>query len=136
VAFARTDVPRRVAIGDDVADQLTRMWGGSDGRGRSPLPVRTARRDRHLGRRGDRLYIGYKGYRGLRRNDDRSMRWLSIGMILLFGVTYALAVAGQGLITFRLVPIHLQNVVRLVVRLVQVAGLACIAYSLQLAATR
>jgi multisubunit Na+/H+ antiporter MnhB subunit len=79
------------------------------------------------------LYIGYQAYRGLRRNDERSMRWLSVGMILLFGLTYLLAVAGQGLIAFRLVPIHLQNVVRLAVRVTQVAGLACIAYSLRIA---
>ena len=82
------------------------------------------------------LYIGYQAYRGLRRNDDRSMRWLSIGMILLFGLTYTLAVAGQGLFAFRIVPIHHQNVVRLLVRLTQLTGLACIAYSLQIATNR
>ncbi|WP_134671733.1 DUF7521 family protein [Halorussus marinus] len=79
------------------------------------------------------LYIGYQAYRGLRRNDERSMRWLSVGMILLFGLTYTLAIAGQGLVAFRIVPIHLQNTVRLLVRLTQLAGLACIAYSLQIA---
>jgi hypothetical protein len=82
------------------------------------------------------LYIGYQAYRGLRRNEERSMRWLSVGMILLFGLTYLLAVAGQGLITFRIVPIHLQNVFRLSVRLTQVVGLACIAYSLRIATGR
>lgn len=82
------------------------------------------------------LYIGYQAYRGLRRNDERSMRWLSIGMILLFGLTYTLAVAGQGLLAFRVVPIGLQNVVRLLVRLTQLAGLVCIAYSLQVATHR
>jgi multisubunit Na+/H+ antiporter MnhB subunit len=82
------------------------------------------------------LYIGYQAYRGLRRNDERSMRWLSVGMILLFGVAYSFAVAGQGLLAFRIVPIHLQNVVRLVVRLTQLAGLTCIAYSLRVATTR
>ncbi|MFC5369057.1 DUF7521 family protein [Salinirubrum litoreum] len=82
------------------------------------------------------LYIGYQAYRGLRRNEERSMRWLSVGMILLFGLTYLLAVAGQGLIAFRIVPIHLQNVVRLAVRLTQVVGLACIAYSLRIATGR
>jgi hypothetical protein len=79
------------------------------------------------------LYIGYQAYRGLRRNDERSLRWLSVGMILLFGLTYTLAVAGQGLFAFRLLPIHLQNVVRLLVRVTQLAGLACIAYSLRIA---
>lgn len=79
------------------------------------------------------LYIGYQAYRGLRRNDERSMRWLSIGMILLFGLTYTLAIAGQSLVAFRIVPIHLQSAVRLLVRLTQLAGLTCIAYSLQIA---
>ncbi|MGB9954979.1 DUF7521 family protein (plasmid) [Haloferax prahovense] len=82
------------------------------------------------------LYIGYQAYRGLRRNDERSMRWLSVGMILLFGVTYTLAVAGQGLVAFRLVPIHFQGVFRLLVRLTQLAGLGCIAYSLRIATGR
>lgn len=82
------------------------------------------------------LYIGFQAYRGLRRNDERSMRWLSIGMILLFGLTYTLAVTGQGLLAFRIIPIDLQNAVRLVVRMTQLAGLVCIAYSLQIATTR
>ncbi|MFB6159951.1 MAG: hypothetical protein ABEJ61_02105 [Haloferacaceae archaeon] len=82
------------------------------------------------------LYIGYQAYRGLRRNDEPSMRWLSVGMILLFGLTYTLAVAGQGLLAFRVIPISLQNGVRLLVRLTQLTGLACIAYSLQLATDR
>ncbi|MFD1600343.1 DUF7521 family protein [Halobellus rarus] len=82
------------------------------------------------------LYIGYQAYRGLRRNGERSMRWLSIGMILLFGLTYTLAVTGQGLLAFRIIPIDLQNAVRLVVRMTQLAGLVCIAYSLQIATTR
>jgi predicted membrane-bound dolichyl-phosphate-mannose-protein mannosyltransferase len=82
------------------------------------------------------LYIGYQAYRGLRRNRERSMRWLSVGMILLFGLTYLLAVAGQGLFAFRILPIHLQNVFRLAVRLTQVVGLGCIAYSLRIATNR
>lgn len=79
------------------------------------------------------LYIGYQAYRGLRRNDERSMRWLSVGMILLFGLTYTLAVAGQGLVAFRVVPVHLQAELRLLVRVTQLAGLGCIAYSLRIA---
>lgn len=82
------------------------------------------------------LYIGYHAYRGLRRNDDPSMRYLSIGMIVLFGVTYLIALAGQGLIAFRLIPIRLQNEIRLVVRLVQLVGLGFIAYSLRIATRR
>lgn len=82
------------------------------------------------------LYIGYQAYRGLRRNDEPSMRYLSIGMILLFGVTYVFALAGQGLIAFRLIPISLQNMVRLVVRVIQLIGLGFIAYSLHIATNR
>lgn len=79
------------------------------------------------------LYIGYHAYRGLRRNDDPSMRYLSAGMVLLFGLAYALALLGQGLISFRLVSIRYQAVVRLVVRSVQFVGLLSIAYSLRVA---
>ncbi|GGN98474.1 MULTISPECIES: DUF7521 family protein [Haloarcula] len=82
------------------------------------------------------LYIGYHAYRGLRRNDDPSMRYLSVGMLLLFGLAYALAVAGQGLIAFRVVSIQYQPVIRLVVRMVQLVGLLSIAYSLRIATTR
>lgn len=82
------------------------------------------------------LYIGVHAYRGLRRNDESSMGYLSVGMILLFGVTYVLALAGQGLIAFRVIPIHLQSAVRFVVRLVQLVGLAFIVYSLRLATNR
>ena len=80
------------------------------------------------------LYIGYQAYRGLRRNDEPAMRYLAAGMILLFGVTYLFAVVGQGLIAFHVVSISLQGVFRLLVRLLQLAGLSLIAYSLHLAA--
>ncbi|WP_226023482.1 DUF7521 family protein [Halomicrobium salinisoli] len=79
------------------------------------------------------LYIGGHAYRGLRRNDDPSMRYLSAGMIILFGVTYVAALVGQGLITFRVVPVRYQNVFRLVVRVLQLTGLVTIAYSLRVA---
>lgn len=79
------------------------------------------------------LYIGYQAYRGLRRNDSPAMRYLSVGMILLFGVTYATAFVGQTLISVRVLPIQTQDVFRLLVRLLQVAGLLTIAYSLRLA---
>jgi len=82
------------------------------------------------------LYIGYQAYRGLRRNDEPAMRYLATGMILLFGVTYSVAVVSQGLIAFRIVSISLQNVFRLLVRLLQLVGLSLIAYSLHLAAGR
>jgi hypothetical protein len=80
------------------------------------------------------LYIGYQAYRGLRRNDEPAMRYLAAGMILLFGVTYLLAVVGQGLIAFHVVTLGFQDVFRLLVRVLQLAGLVLIAYSLHLAA--
>lgn len=82
------------------------------------------------------LYIGYQAYRGLRRNDDPAMWYLSVGMIVLFGVTYLLAVVGQGLIAIHVVPLGTQGVFRLLVRLLQLVGLSLIAYSLHLAAGR
>lgn len=78
------------------------------------------------------LYIGYQAYRGLRRNDSAPMRYLSVGLLLLFGVTYVAAFAGNALL--RLGPLSLlhQDYFRLVVRLIQLAGVGCIAYSLYL----
>jgi hypothetical protein len=80
------------------------------------------------------LYIGYQAYRGLRRNDEPAMRYLSAGMVLLFGVTYLLAIVGQGMIAFHVAPLSFQSVFRLLVRLLQFAGLVLIAYSLRVAA--
>jgi len=70
------------------------------------------------------------------RNDEPAMQYLAAGMILLFGVTYLLAVVGQGLIAFHVVSISLQSVFRLLVRLLQLVGLSLIAYSLRLATGR
>jgi hypothetical protein len=80
------------------------------------------------------LYIGYQAYRGLRRNDEPAMRYLAAGMIILFGVTYLLAVVGQGLIAVHVLSLRFQGVFRLLVRSLQLVGLSLIAYSLHLAA--
>jgi hypothetical protein len=58
------------------------------------------------------LYIGAQAYRGLRRHDEPAMRYLSAGTILLFGVTYALVVAGQGLVALGLVTVGFQELHR------------------------
>jgi membrane-associated HD superfamily phosphohydrolase len=76
------------------------------------------------------LFISYQAYRGLRRNDSRQMLYLSVGMILLFGVAYGLAFLTSAFLQFRLLPLVYQDALRLAVRVVQVAGLACIAYSM------
>ncbi len=79
------------------------------------------------------LYIGYHAFRGLRRHGEPSMRYLSLGMIILFGVTYVVALFGQGLIIFEILPIYYQSQIRLIVRLLQLTGLGCIAYAMRLA---
>jgi hypothetical protein len=81
------------------------------------------------------LYIGYQAWRGLRRNDEPAMQYLAVGMIVLFGVTYVLAVVGQGLIALHVVTLGAQGAIRLLVRLFQLAGLSLIAYSLHVAST-
>lgn len=79
------------------------------------------------------VYIGYHAFRGLRRHGEPSMRYLSFGMVILFGVTYVVALFGQGLILFEVVPVYYQSGIRLLVRLLQLTGLGCIAYSMRLA---
>jgi hypothetical protein len=79
------------------------------------------------------LYIGYQAYRGLRRNDEPAMQYLAAGMIVLFGVTYVMAVVGQGLIALHVVTLGAQSAIRLLVRLFQLVGLSLIAYSLHVA---
>lgn len=76
------------------------------------------------------LLISYQAYRGLRRNDSRQMLLLSIGMLLLFGVAYGMAFVTSVFLQFRILPLVYQDALRVAVRLAQVAGLACIAYSM------
>ena len=76
------------------------------------------------------LFISYQAYRGLCRNESRQMLYLSVGMILLFGVAYGLAFLQAVFLQFRVLPLVYQDGLRVVVRLVQLAGLACIAYSM------
>lgn len=78
------------------------------------------------------LFIAFLAYRGLRRNDSRQMLLLSVGMVLLFGVAYGVSLVGTVLIQFRAVPLPYQDPFRLGVRVVQFAGLVCIAASLYL----
>ncbi len=82
------------------------------------------------------LYIGYLAYRGLRRHESRQMLVLSVGMILLFGVAYGVSILGSLLLEFRVLPLPQQDLFRLGVRVVQFAGLVCIAYSLSMGRQR
>ena len=79
------------------------------------------------------LFIAYQAYRGLRRNDSSPMWYLSVGLILLFGVTYVVSFVGQALITLRVLELPAQDLFRLTVRILQFAGVAMIAYSMRLA---
>ena len=81
------------------------------------------------------LYIGYQAYRGLRRHDSPPMRYLSIGLLLLFGVTYVLAFVGTALLRAGSMPLIYQDYFRLVIRVVQLFGVTSIAYSLYLTRT-
>lgn len=78
------------------------------------------------------LYIGYLAYRGLRRHESKQMLVLSIGMILLFGMAYGISIVGTLLLEFRILSLPSQDYFRLGVRVVQFAGLVCIAYSLHI----
>jgi hypothetical protein len=82
------------------------------------------------------LYIGYQAYRGLRRNESEPMRYLSIGLILLFGVAYITAFAGTALLRAGSLPLLYQEYLRLGVRVVQLLGVSAIAYSLYLTGER
>ena len=76
------------------------------------------------------LFIGYLAYRGLQRNRSRKMLFLAVGMILLFGVAYGVSLVGTLLFQFRILPLPLQDIFRLAIRVIQFAALLCIAYSL------
>lgn len=76
------------------------------------------------------LFIAYQAVRGLLRNDSRQMLYLSIGMVLLFGVAYALAFVVSVLLWTQAIAVVWQDLLQLAVRLVQLSGLVCIAYSM------
>ncbi|AEN05006.1 hypothetical protein [Halolamina sp.] len=76
------------------------------------------------------LAIAYQAYRGLRRHHDRQMFFLSTGMVLLFGASYGLALGSTLMLEATVVPLLYQELLRVTVRLFQVAGLCCIAYSM------
>lgn len=78
------------------------------------------------------LYIGALAYRGLRRHDDPSMRYLSIGLLLLTAVTYGTAFVGTLLFRFEVLALPRQDQFRLLVRVLQFLGLGSIAYSLSI----
>jgi hypothetical protein len=76
------------------------------------------------------LYIGYHGYRGFRRNESVPMKYLSLGLVLLTAVTYGLSFGGSLAFQYGFAPEFLRPAWQLAVRGTQLAGLACIVYSL------
>jgi hypothetical protein len=76
------------------------------------------------------LFIGYQAYRGFRRNASRSMRYLSVGLILLTAVTFSAAFVGSVLLRYGLLDPSYRQPFTLVVRTLQFVGLAFVAYSL------
>jgi len=76
------------------------------------------------------LFVGYQAYRGFRRHQSRAMQYLSVGLILLTAVTNTTAFVGSALLRYDVIDGALQLPFTLGVRLLQFAGLVCIAYSL------
>ncbi len=76
------------------------------------------------------LVIGYQAYRGFLRHDSRAMRSLSAGLILLTALPYTLSFTGTLLIRLEMAAPGLRTPIGLAARVVQLAGLACIVYSL------
>ncbi|WP_135666190.1 DUF7521 family protein [Halorhabdus rudnickae] len=76
------------------------------------------------------LVIGYQAYRGFRRHDNASMRYLSVGLILLTAVSFSLAAFGTLLLRWEVIPLAFETPIRLVARISQFVGLAFITYSL------
>lgn len=78
------------------------------------------------------LFIAFLALRALRRHRSKQMLVLSVGMILLFGAAYLVALVGTVLIRFRVLTLPQQDYIRLAVRILQFTGLVAIAYSLVL----
>ena len=76
------------------------------------------------------LFVGYQAYRGFRRHTSAAMQYLSAGLILLTAVTNTAAFVGSVLLQYGVIDAALQSPFTLGVRLLQFAGLLCIAYSL------
>ncbi len=76
------------------------------------------------------LFVGYQAYRGFRRNASRSMRYLSLGLVLLTAVTFSAAFVGSVLLRYGVLAPGFRDPFTLVVRTLQFVGLALIAYSL------
>jgi len=75
-------------------------------------------------------YVGYQAYRGYRRHDSPTMRYLSLGLIFLTAVAFSIAFVGSLLLREGIVPMRFQQSLTLVTRTFQFLGVVFIAYSL------
>ncbi|WP_324662540.1 DUF7521 family protein [Haloarcula sediminis] len=75
-------------------------------------------------------YIGYQAYRGYRRHDSPTMRFLSLGLFLLTTVAFSIAFVGSVLLREGILPVRFQQSLTLVTRTLQFLGVVFIAYSL------
>jgi hypothetical protein len=76
------------------------------------------------------LVIGYQAYRGFRRNDSRAMQYLSLGLIFLTAVPFTLSFVGTLVISVQPAFAELERYLLAASRLIQLAGLGFITYSL------
>lgn len=75
-------------------------------------------------------YVAYQAYRGYRRHESRPMQYLSVGLVLLLGVSFVSAFVGSLLFRGGVVPSEYRQPFTLLVRSFQFLGVGFIAYSL------
>jgi len=78
------------------------------------------------------LYIAYQAYRGYRRHRSKPMQYLSLGLVILLGVTFVSAFVGSLLLRSGVVSGDYRSGFTLLVRLLQLLGVVFIAYSLSI----
>jgi len=75
-------------------------------------------------------YVGYQAYRGYRRHDSATMRYLSLGLFFLTAVAFSIAFVGSVLLRVGVLPSEFQQSLTLITRIFQFLGVLFIAYSL------
>ena len=75
-------------------------------------------------------YVGYQAYRGYRRHDSATMRYLSVGLFFLTAVAFIVAFVGSVLLRQSVLGPEFQRPLTLVTRTFQFLGVLFIAYSL------
>lgn len=76
------------------------------------------------------LYIGYLALKSYYRHEDPSMRYLSVGLILITSVTYSLSFVGSVFIQLRLISLPKQGLLWVLTHFIQFTDLICIMYAL------